>query len=119
MAKTSEKIVLRARRKKRIRKKIGGGTAERPRLSVFRSDRHIYAQVIDDLAGATLVSVSSFEKGNHRRANIGVCQELGKALADRCKAKSINAVVFDKNGFAYHGRVKALAEGAREGGLQF
>lgn len=119
MAKTSEKSVLRERRKKRIRKKIGGGTAERPRLSVFRSDKHVYAQVIDDLQGVTMASVSSFEKGNHRRANIGVCQELGKALAERCKAKNISAVVFDKNGFAYHGRVKALAEGARDGGLQF
>lgn len=102
----------------RGRKKISG-TTERPRLSVFRSDRHIYAQVIDDSAGATLVSVSSFEKGNHRRASTNVCSDLGKTLAERCKAKNINAVVFDKNGFTYHGRVKALAEGAREGGLQF
>jgi large subunit ribosomal protein L18 len=119
MAKTSQRAVLRERRKKRIRKKIGGGTAERPRLSVFRSDTHIYAQVIDDLKGVTLASVSSFEKGSHQRANIGVCQELGKKLAERCKAKDITGVVFDKNGFSYHGRVKALAEGAREGGLQF
>jgi large subunit ribosomal protein L18 len=119
MAKTSEKAVLRERRKKRIRGKIGGGTSERPRLSVFRSDRHVYAQVIDDLQGVTLASVSSFEKGQHRRANIEVCQELGKKLAERCKAKSIGSVVFDKNGFSYHGRVKALADGAREGGLQF
>jgi large subunit ribosomal protein L18 len=119
MSKTAEKSVLRERRKKRIRKKIGGGTAERPRLSVFRSDTHVYAQVIDDLKGVTLASVSSFEKGKHRRANIGVCEELGKTLAERCKAKNIGAVVFDKNGFAYHGRVKALADGARDGGLQF
>lgn len=119
MAKTSQKAVLRERRKKRIRKKIGGGTVERPRLSVFRSDSHIYAQVIDDLHGVTLASVSSFEKGNHRRANIGVCTELGKTLAERCKAKNIGGVVFDKNGFTYHGRIKALADGAREGGLQF
>ncbi len=118
MAKTSEKSVLRQRRKLRIRKKISG-TAERPRLSVFRSDRHIYAQVVDDVKGATLASVSSFEKGNHRRADKEVCAELGKALAERCKAKNIAAVVFDKNGFTYHGRVKALADGAREGGLRF
>ena len=118
MAKTSAKTVLRERRKLRIRKKISG-THERPRLSVFKSDRHVYAQVIDDLAGTTLASVSSFEKGKHRRANIEVCGELGKSLAERCKAKNINAVVFDKNGFTYHGRVKALAEGARAGGLQF
>jgi large subunit ribosomal protein L18 len=118
MAKTSKKSVLRQRRKMRIRKKISGST-ERPRLSIFRSDTHVYAQVIDDLKGVTLASISSYEKGNHRRANIPVCTELGKKLAERCKAKNINAVVFDKNGFNYHGRVKALADGAREGGLQF
>lgn len=119
MSKTSQKSVLRERRKKRIRKKITGNSA-RPRLSVYRSDRHIYAQVIDDVAGTTLASVSSFEKGTeHKRANIGVCTELGKRLAERCKAKNIGAVVFDKNGFTYHGRLKALAEGAREGGLHF
>jgi large subunit ribosomal protein L18 len=118
MAKTSERLTLRTKRKKRVRKKVNG-TAERPRLSVFRSDRHIYAQVIDDLAGVTLAAVSSYEKGAHQRANVGNCNSLGKKLAERCKAKNINAVVFDKNGFMYHGRVKALAEGAREGGLQF
>jgi large subunit ribosomal protein L18 len=118
MAKTSQKTLLRNRRKLRGRKKIDG-TAARPRLSVFRSDAHVYAQVIDDDKGATLVSVSSFEKGKHRRANIEVCTELGKALADRCKAKGVEAVVFDKNGFRFHGRVKALADGAREGGLKF
>lgn len=118
MAKTSEKSVLRARRKLRGRKKING-TAERPRLSIFRSDMHISCQVIDDLEGATLVSVSSFEKGAHKRANKTVCTELGKKLAERCKAKNINQVVFDKNGFTYHGRISAFADGAREGGLQF
>jgi len=118
MAKTSKREVLRTRRKMRIRKKISG-TELRPRLSVFRSDKHVYAQVIDDLKGATLVSISSFEKGTNRRASIPVCNELGKKLAERCKAKNINAIVFDKNGFNYHGRVKALADGAREGGLQF
>ena len=118
MAKTSKREVLRTRRKMRIRKKISG-TELRPRLSVFRSDKHVYAQVIDDLKGSTLVSISSFEKGNHKRASIPVCNELGKKLAERCKAKNINAIVFDKNGFNYHGRVKALADGAREGGLQF
>lgn len=118
MAKTSEKTVLRERRKLRGRKKISG-TTERPRLSVYRSDTHIYAQVIDDSKGATVVSASSFEKGKHRRASIPVCTELGKAIAERCKAKGIERVVFDKNGFTYHGRVKALADGAREGGLQF
>lgn len=118
MAKTSKREVLRARRKMRIRKKISG-TDLRPRLSVFRSDKHVYAQVIDDLKGVTLVSVSSFEKGDHKRASIPVCTDLGKRLAERCKAKNISAIVFDKNGFNYHGRVKALADGAREGGLKF
>ena len=118
MAKTSEKSVLRTRRKLRGRKKITG-TDARPRLSVFRSDRHISAQVIDDGKGVTLVSVSSYEKGAHQRANKTVCSALGKKLAERCKAKNINQVVFDKNGFTYHGRISALAEGAREGGLQF
>jgi large subunit ribosomal protein L18 len=109
---------MRLRRKSRIRKKIAG-TQERPRLSVFRSDRHVYAQVIDDLKGETLASACSFEKGNHRRANLTVCAEIGKALAERCKAKNIGKVVFDRNGFAYHGRIKAVAEGARSGGLEF
>lgn len=118
MAKTSKKAVLRTRRKKRIRGKIFG-TALRPRLSVFRSTTHVYAQVIDDNAGATLACVSSFEKGQHRRATVEICRELGKALAERCKAKGLATVVFDKNGFTYHGRVKALADGAREGGLLF
>lgn len=118
MAKTSQRTRLRERRQLRGRKKIEG-TEARPRLSVFRSDRHIYAQVIDDIKGETLVSVSSFEKGNHRRANKDVCTELGKTLATRCKAKNIEAVVFDKGGFTYHGRVQALAEGARDGGLNF
>jgi len=106
------------RRHFRLRKKISG-TAERPRLAVYRSDTHVYAQVIDDVKGVTLVSASSFEKGNHRRANVPVCTEIGRELAARCKAKSIEAVVFDKSGFTYHGRVKALADGAREGGLKF
>lgn len=118
MAKTSKKSLLRERRKLRGRKKISGSLA-RPRLSIYRSDTHVYAQVIDDIAGATLASVSSFEKGNHRRANTEVCGQLGKVLAERCKAKNISAVVFDKNGFTYHGRVKAFADGARAGGLQF
>lgn len=118
MAKTSKKTILRERRKLRGRKKISGDN-ERPRLSIFRSDSHVYAQVIDDVEGVTLASVSSFEKGNHKRANVEVCTHLGRVLAERCKAKNINAVVFDKNGFSYHGRVKAFADGARDGGLQF
>jgi len=118
MAKTSIRVALRNRRKKRIRGKISG-TAERPRLSVFRSTSHVYAQVIDDAEGKTLVQVSSFEKGNHRRANKEVCGELGKLLAERCQAKNIGSVVFDKNGYKYHGRIQILADAAREGGLVF
>jgi len=119
MANKSEKsAALRARRKARIRAKING-TSERPRLSLFRSNEHIYAQVIDDVAGNTLVAVSSFEKGSHRRANSDVCKELGKVLGERCLAKKISQIVFDRNGNQYHGRVKAFAEGARESGLQF
>jgi len=108
----------RIKRKVRTRKKISG-TAERPRLSVFRSDRHIYAQVIDDAEGKTLVSVHTFNKGAADRANVGRCSDVGKELAVKCKEKSISQVVFDKNGYAYHGRIQALADGAREGGLQF
>ncbi|MCB9228308.1 MAG: 50S ribosomal protein L18 [Deltaproteobacteria bacterium] len=116
----NKKAALQIKRKKRIRKKVSG-TAERPRLSVFRSARHVYAQVIDDLAGVTLVSASSFEKGQEKLSNatISACTALGKLVAERCKEKQIQKVVFDKNGRQYHGRVKALAEGAREGGLLF
>ncbi len=110
---------LKTRRKLRIRKKISG-TSERPRLTVFRSSQHIYAQVIDDVKGHTLASVSSFEnEGRHGRANKDLCLELGKLIAKRCSEKEIKAIVFDKNGNRYHGRVKAFADGAREGGLDF
>lgn len=109
---------LKERRKKRIRKKISG-TVERPRLSVFRSSRHVYAQVVDDVKGHTLVSVSSFEKGQTKRANVECCVELGKLIAKRCQEQDIKQIVFDKNGNKYHGRIKAFADGAREGGLNF
>ncbi|MCX6129072.1 MAG: 50S ribosomal protein L18 [Proteobacteria bacterium] len=118
MASTEFKAAQREKRKTRIRKKIFG-TAERPRLSVFRSARHVYAQVIDDTKGVTLAHVHSFKKGSEERANKLACNELGKKLAAVCKTKSITKVVFDKNGYAYHGRIQALAEGAREGGLDF
>ncbi len=118
MSKQQEKAEHREKRKKRIRKKIFG-TSERPRLSVFRSARHVYAQVINDTSGETIASVHSFKKGSEERANKEVCNALGKKLAEVCKAKNITKVVFDKNGYAYHGRVMALAEGAREGGLDF
>lgn len=112
------KIELLRRRKKRIRKKIGG-TAERPRLSVFRSARHVYAQVIDDDSQRTLAMIHSFGKDAGGRANVTRCKELGSKLAVLCQEKNIATVVFDRNGFAYHGRVKALAEGVREGGVRF
>jgi large subunit ribosomal protein L18 len=118
MSKLERKQELRNKRKKRIRKKIYG-TSERPRLSIFRSAKHVYAQVIDDLSGKTLASVNSFNKGQAGRADAANCAELGKKLAEHCKAKEISKVVFDKNGYAYHGRVKAFADGVREGGLQF
>ena len=115
---TEKKKKLKQKRKMRVRSKISGD-ATRPRLSVFRSARHLYAQVIDDQAGRTLASVSSFEKGNHMVANVETCKKLGKVIAERCAGKSIGAVTFDKNGNRYHGRIKAFADGAREGGLVF
>jgi large subunit ribosomal protein L18 len=105
----------------RIRKKILG-TAERPRLNVYRSLNHIYVQVIDDLTGATLVSASSAEgkKGERRiGGNVASAKDVGKTIAERAKAKGVTKVVFDRGGYIYHGRVKALADAAREAGLQF
>lgn len=116
--KIENKKRLKLRRKIRGRQSIVG-TAERPRMSVFRSARHVYVQIIDDAAQRTLVSASSFEKGNHGSANIEGCLEVGKRIAARCKEKNIQQVVFDRNGNRYHGRVKAVADGARENGLQF
>ena len=109
----------RAKRKLRIRKKISG-TSERPRLSVFRSGNHIYAQVIDDVAGTTLASASDLQKTvSSDGTKTDRAKSVGKAVADACKGKGIEKVVYDRNGFIYHGRVKALAEAAREAGLNF
>jgi large subunit ribosomal protein L18 len=105
----------------RIRKKLLG-TAERPRLNVYRSLNHIYVQIIDDLKGATIVSANSAEgkKGERRTGgNVASAKEVGKAIAERAKAKGVTKVVFDRGGYIYHGRVKALANAAREAGLQF
>ncbi len=105
----------------RIRKKIMG-TTERPRLNVYRSLNHIYVQVIDDLNGATLVAANSAEgkKGEKRTGgNVAAAKAVGKVIAERAKAKGITKVVFDRGGYIYHGRVKALADAAREAGLQF
>ena len=109
----------RLHRHKRVRGKVNG-TPERPRLNVFRSETNIYAQIIDDTKGITLVSASSLEKGfEGPGSNIEAAKKVGLAIAERAKAKGIDTVVFDRGGYLYHGRVKALAEGAREGGLQF
>ena len=105
----------------RIRKKLMG-TAERPRLNVYRSLSHIYVQLIDDLDGKTLVSANSAEgkKGERRTGgNVAAAKAVGKAIAERAKQKGITKVVFDRGGYLYHGRIKALAEAAREAGLQF
>ena len=105
----------------RIRKKLQG-TSERPRLNVYRSLNHIYVQVIDDLNGKTLVSASTAEgKKEERRSggNVASAKAVGKTIAERAKAKGVTKVVFDRGGYIYHGRVKALADAAREAGLQF
>jgi len=113
------KYERRAIRRFRIRKRVQG-SVERPRLSVFRSGKHIYAQVIDDLRGATLVAASSREPlGPKEKGKLGVSGAVGKLLAQRAKEKGILKVAFDRGGYRYHGRVKALADGARAGGLEF
>ena len=118
--KTKEEI--RTRIHSRIRKKLAG-TPARPRLAVFRSQSHIYAQIIDDDGGRTLAAASSLDKdlkGQHKRgSNVAAAKAVGNLIATRAKAKGIDAVVFDRGGFQYHGRIKALADAAREGGLKF
>lgn len=112
----------RTRRKRRIRKAVHG-TAQQPRLTVFRSHKHIYAQIIDDDEGATLCAVSTRTKAVGEAAphggNIAAAKLVGAALAERAKTKGIQAVCFDRNGYRFHGRVKSLAQAAREGGLTF
>ena len=114
--------IARERRRERVRRTVRG-TEERPRLSVFRSGKHIYAQVITDTAGRTLLAVSTLtpelKTALPKTATVGAAKEVGKLVARRCQEKGITRVVFDRNGFLYHGRVRAVAEGAREGGLQF
>ena len=119
MIKKIDTNAQRLRRHKRVRAKISG-TPERPRLNVFRSETNIYAQVIDDVNGVTLCSASSLEKGfEGLGCNKEAAKKVGQTVAERAKAKGISTVVFDRGGYVYHGRVQALAEGAREGGLQF
>jgi large subunit ribosomal protein L18 len=108
----------RARRKRRIRGRISGST-ERPRVSVFRSNKAIYAQLVDDVAAATIVAARSAEIDTAGLKKADVAKKVGELLAQRAKDKGIERVVFDRSGYLYHGRVKALAEGAREGGLVF
>ena len=109
----------RRKRHKRVRGKISG-TPERPRLNVFRSEKHIYAQVIDDTHGITLCSASSVEKDfSGSGSNKEGARKVGKAIAERAVAKGVETVVFDRGGYIYHGRVQELAEAAREGGLKF
>ena len=109
----------RVKRHKRVRAKLSG-TSEMPRLNVFRIEANIYAQIIDDVKGVTLVSASSLDKAvEGYGGNVAAATAVGKLIAERAKAKGIENVVFDRGGYLYHGRVKALAEGAREGGLQF
>ena len=113
------KKAMRLKRHIRVRGKVSG-TAERPRLNVFRSNANIYAQIIDDVNGVTLVSANTLEKGfEGATGNAEAAKKVGVTLAERAKAKGIEEVVFDRGGYVYHGRVAALAEGAREGGLNF
>ena len=109
----------RIRRHRRVRKKVLG-TAERPRLAVFRSNKHIYVQAIDDLAGRTVASASTMETDTRggATATVAAAKEVGKRVGERAKQAGINAVVFDRGGFKYHGRVAAIADGAREAGLE-
>ena len=122
MSKVSARLAARLKRQARVRKKVLG-TGERPRLCVFRSVAHIYAQIIDDEKGTTLVSLSTLSPS--LKDNLGglkkaeAAKAVGKAIAEAAKSQGCQKVVFDRNGFLYHGRVKAMAEGAREGGLEF
>jgi large subunit ribosomal protein L18 len=125
MGSSDSKRQSRQKRKKRIRKKMVG-TSERPRLSVFKSAKHIYAQIINDVEGNTIVAASSMEKDVREdpaiaseKGKIPVAVKIGKLIADRAIQKGVKKVVFDRNGFIYHGRVKAVSEGAREAGLDF
>lgn len=117
---TNKKLDRRTKIKYRVKKKIRG-SAEQPRLSVFRSNKAIYAQIIDDLAGKTLAAASSQAKdiGDNKLTKVEKAREVGKVVAERAKEAGIAKIVFDRNGYLYHGRVKSLAEGAREGGLKF
>ena len=115
---TSRKETSRLKKKLRIRKRVHGSD-ERPRLCIFRSSRHIYAQLIDDANGKTLVSASTLDVEGMKGSNKNTANAIGKEIAKRAIAKNIKSVVFDRNGYLYHGRIQALADGAREAGLDF
>ena len=116
---TLHKVVARKRRPHGVRKKVRG-TADRPRLAVFRSNKHIYAQLIDDVAGTTVASASTAEKGlTGSGATVEAATSVGTRLGERAKAAGITSAVFDRGGFRYHGRVAAVADGARDAGLEF
>ncbi len=119
MVKLVDRAAARARRHARVRAKVSG-TASCPRLNVFRSAKHIYAQVIDDVTGTTLCAASSMSEGfDGNGGNVEGAKKVGVMIAELCKEKGIEEVVFDRGGYVYHGRVQALADGAREGGLKF
>jgi len=122
MIKLIDKNKIRVRKHVRVRKKVTG-TAERPRLSVFRSSRHIYAQIIDDVSGTTLVAASTLDEAIKGKleytGNKNAAHEVGKLVGAKAIEKGIKKVVFDRGGYLYHGRVKELADGAREAGLEF
>jgi large subunit ribosomal protein L18 len=115
--KAQEKVAARRKRHRRVRKKVSG-TPERPRLAVYRSNRHIYAQLIDDLSGRTLAAASSLSNGSGETKPSDAAKSVGAALAAKAKEAGIAEAVFDRGGFRFHGRVRAVAEGAREAGLQ-
>lgn len=122
MGKTNTRVVARKVRQRRVRRKVRG-TAERPRLSVYRSNKHIYAQIVDDTANRVLAAVSSLHKdfraADKRGSNVDGATLVGELIAEKALQQSIRQVVFDRNGFLFHGRVKAIAAGAREKGLEF
>ena len=115
---SANKVQRRSRIKKSIRRKIAG-TSEKPRLSIFRSNRVIYAQIIDDVTGVTLAAASSAKLDDAAKANVETASKVGKEIASKALEKGITQVVFDRSGYLYHGKVKSLAEGAREAGLKF
>lgn len=117
MGKQQKQNARRARVRRGIRARISG-TAERPRISIYRSNKHIYAQVIDDLEGRTIVAASSLEKGVSGGNPIEVATSVGKLVGERIKESGIDNVVFDRNGYRYHGRIKGVADGLRESGIQ-